>query len=527
METLLRIDVRWLDARYHGEEWPPSPFKLQQALIRVAADQGAISLHKALSLLTILESAPVIEYIAASRGRPVRLSVPNNDGRTKTMRTRRAWFLNRVPQLPDVRYLFRVNRVAGELAELLSLLHRVHTLGLGIDAAFVDAQVCDLDIVRCLPIRIEPISGAITITGRNGSKYGSELAHSQERGFELVPRLRVAEPGGSELVAQKMDRYIKRLQSLWQDVAYKPKRRARAIKPQVSIARPLDVGFESRRYRLADIDTSLHQADAMFATTNYQVAAFNVELVHDAFPEASFAAKLSAMMRHACKSLVAPYAKDEGMWSRFLEGPVCGHGTDPNQRIAFVPLPSCSGLHPDGRLRRALIAVPESVCDEFRDQVRELMFRMQGGIELKREPDDQFPNTSDRRFAFLIPAESDDHTFRVCIESSRTWCSVTPVIFHGYDRNRSGRISRSKIERMLGNALRQVGLEMLLAEYEVSQVCFSQGIPLAGRFFRPENLSGPNRAICHLKLTFKREVFGPILLGLGRHRGLGLFVAAR
>lgn len=101
---------------------------------------------------------------------------------------------------------------------------------------------------------------------------------------------------------------------------------------------------------------------------------------------------------------------------------------------------------------------------------------------------------------------------------------MTPVILHGHDRGRSGRISRTKIEVMLGNALKQVRLDALLARYEVSPICFVQGLPVAGRFFRPENLNGPSRAICHLKLTFRCEVSGPVLLGLGRHRGLGLFV---
>ena len=29
----LRITVAWLDARYHGREWPPAPMRLYQALL--------------------------------------------------------------------------------------------------------------------------------------------------------------------------------------------------------------------------------------------------------------------------------------------------------------------------------------------------------------------------------------------------------------------------------------------------------------------------------------------------------------
>ena len=31
--TTLRITVEWLDARYHGREWPPAPYQLYQAML--------------------------------------------------------------------------------------------------------------------------------------------------------------------------------------------------------------------------------------------------------------------------------------------------------------------------------------------------------------------------------------------------------------------------------------------------------------------------------------------------------------
>lgn len=524
MTALLRADVRWLDDRYHGEEWPPSPFKLQQALIRVAADQGMASLNDTLPVLNMFEGAPAIEHVPAFRGGPIRLSVPNNGGGATT-RTRRPWLLNRMPQLPDVRYLFNVADDTEGLEKLLSLLHRVHTLGLGIDAAFIEAQVCDVTQPRYLPIRIEPIRTAVQSGGSDDLGYGPAAAQTVGRDFEHLLRLRVGVPGGIRQAVDELGVYFDRVESLWQEAARNRKPRGRDIKPQVSIARPPDVGFEKRPYHVVDADPSLQHANMMVAASRYQVVALSVDPISGVAPEASFTAKLAAMMRHACHQLIRPYAVQGAPWTRFIEGPVCGHGSDANLRIAFAPLPSWTGPRPDGRLRRGLVAIPETVCEQFPEQIRELIFRLRSGIEVFRESADQFLPASDRRFAFLAPAENDD-SFDLCLDASKTWSSVTPVVLHGHDRRRSGRISRTKVERMLGNALRQVGLETLVAEYDVSQVCFSPGLPPASRFFRPENLNSPDRTIYHVKLTFKCAVSGPILLGLGRHRGLGLFIPA-
>lgn len=525
MNAFLRIDVRWLDDRYHGEEWPPSPFKLQQALIRVVADQGIEFLNDTLPLLDVLEGAPTIEHIPASRGQPMRLSVPNNGG-GNTMRLRQAWFLNRTPKLPDIRYLFRIASDTERLSTLITLLHRVHTLGLGIDAAYVEADICNAEESHCLPIRIEPMGNISPGAGNADADHRAGRAESRGQYFaiEHAPRLRVTMPGGTRLAVQEMGKYFDRVQSLWEEVTRKPKRRSR-LRPAVSINRPEDIGFELIRYRAVSVDPSFPQDRPLTALSRYQVATFSVEPSSGVFPETTFSARLAAMMRHACHELIKPYAEQNETWNRFLQGPICGHGTDPNKRIAFAPLPSFTGSHPDGRLRRVLVVVPETVSADFPAQVRELLFRIRSGIELLQLPAQQPGNISDQKFACLMPVEPNDRRFGACLDSSTTWSSVTPVVLHGHDRKRSGRISRAKIERLIGNALKQVGLETLLAHYEVSQACFVPGLPLAYRYFRPENLHGSDRTVCHLKLIFNCAVSGPVLLGLGRHRGLGLFVA--
>ena len=58
----LRITVDWLEGRYHGVEWPPSPWRLYQAMVA----GSAMGRYSALELEAALRS--------------VRAPVPDNDG---------------------------------------------------------------------------------------------------------------------------------------------------------------------------------------------------------------------------------------------------------------------------------------------------------------------------------------------------------------------------------------------------------------------------------------------------------------
>ena len=79
--TMLRIEVQWLSGRYHGAEWPPSPWRLYQAMV---AGSGAgrcrnPGLEAALRHLETLP-APVVTAPRAASLRPVTARVPDNDG---------------------------------------------------------------------------------------------------------------------------------------------------------------------------------------------------------------------------------------------------------------------------------------------------------------------------------------------------------------------------------------------------------------------------------------------------------------
>ena len=77
----LRIAVEWPHGRYHGAEWPPSPWRLYQATV---AGLGLARCHNpaleaALRHLEAL-AAPVVTAPRAAALRAVRATVPDNDG---------------------------------------------------------------------------------------------------------------------------------------------------------------------------------------------------------------------------------------------------------------------------------------------------------------------------------------------------------------------------------------------------------------------------------------------------------------
>ena len=77
----LRITVDWLEGLYHGVEWPPSPWRVYQALVAGSAMERrrGPELEAALRHLEAL-SAPVVTAPRAAELEAVRAPVPDNDG---------------------------------------------------------------------------------------------------------------------------------------------------------------------------------------------------------------------------------------------------------------------------------------------------------------------------------------------------------------------------------------------------------------------------------------------------------------
>ena len=155
----LSIAVTFLAGRYHGQEWPPSPVRLYQALVAGVMTCGyrqyAPMVEPALRWLE-RQAPPTIRACDSEEATSYRIAVPNNDmdviahewaaGRSADpakLKTMKSVSPKRLQSSgPHVEYLWRVT---GEEAEAMKeplriAAHCLHTLGWGVDMAYADVD---------------------------------------------------------------------------------------------------------------------------------------------------------------------------------------------------------------------------------------------------------------------------------------------------------------------------------------------------------------------------------------------------
>jgi CRISPR-associated protein Csb2 len=148
--------------------------------------------------------------------------------------------------------------------------------------------------------------------------------------------------------------------------------------------------------------------------------------------------------------------------------------------------------------------------------------------------------------AMLSAIRDSDRNVVHYTRSARVWSTVTPVVLPGFDdpdglRNKLNhrpngphrnadqqkslweRLNRRAVE-LIEKAFRQAGLPNELiraAELEYREVGFRAGVDLARRYDLPP-LKYPR---CHVRVRFPQPIAGPLVVGAGRYRGLGVFAA--
>jgi len=110
------------------------------------------------------------------------------------------------------------------------------------------------------------------------------------------------------------------------------------------------------------------------------------------------------------------------------------------------------------------------------------------------------------------------------VKHARVWRSVTPVVLHGYNSTR-GVVSVGKTETLLLRAFQMAGR----GKEQIESLAFQaaplwRGAEAAGSMRVPKHLDGYPRY--HVQVTFREAVEGPVLAGIGRHYGIGMFAAA-
>ena len=518
----LLLTVRWLDNRYHGllgrdgpPEWPPSPFRMFQALVSGIARRGELGseLGKSLMWLQTLDPPTIIAPRVCS-GRVVTRFVPNNDGDKKPDRQDRLKGKTFRPTLlldrPEVHYLWPISPDQLSEARCVCQTARYLTcLGWGIDMAYSAGAVID----------------------------GEESARL--RGTRWYPRKGVTEDSGLLRVPvfdyESKENSLDDLRRVHQSVLDRTPRDSAlntVTKPRI-FQRLL---YESTERRVAPpLATLLLRKldDSAFA----------------AFDPARRGLIVAGMTRHAAKEA----AVANGWPESDINTIILGHGEPKDaddhvavgpRRFAYLPLPSIEprGVGSPGvvgSVRRIIVA---SFAEDLADKIawaREAL----SGQELIDE-------RSEQPVALLSSMiSSSDSVIQRYTRPSTSWATVTPVVLPGYDdpdhfrrRLKAGtgadeqrrllNLLHRRIDGLLRKAIVQAGFSQVLADHaeiEWRSASFWPGTDLARHYRVPEYLNRFSRY--HVRLRWRDErsrplkIPGPICIGGGRFRGLGLFAA--
>ncbi|WP_437202909.1 type I-G CRISPR-associated protein Csb2 [Planctomicrobium sp. SH664] len=500
MPSSFCLTVRFLDPQpsFHGRgdgdipEWPPSPLRLFQALVAAAAARwrdDQISLAR--SALEWLETqVPTIVAANIQQRRSLfRMYVPHNagdlmladwargnsDASMAGHRVEKDVTPTRLQTGDAVHYLWDLPdplpAEVGDLLEILSAAARSMThLGWGVDMLAANGSVM-------------PTGDAAQLPGERWLP-AANLSGVQSR----VP------------VRGTLDALIRRHQARLRRIERDPSGRER-FHPV-----PPLTAFRTVAYRRAS--DSLARPAVVFQLRQEDGSFFRhapARLIH-----------IAGMTRHLAKNAMLTLPP-RGVAENWVETFVMGHalpGKSEHRQLSYLPLPSIGHAHADHFVRRIMISAP--IGD---DEVLDHLAKILDGQRLR--PEQQHVLAAD---AFLIRVQEDD-VANYYVRPSNTWASVTPVILPGHADGKP-----AKTRKLIEKALTQSGIEQP-CEFEWSPFSyFSKSLPAyqanKGQrpkgYFRPDHLLGLSSV--HLQLRFHNDlqVPGPLMIGAGRHCGLGL-----
>lgn len=485
----LLLTVRWLDDRYHGllgregpPEWPPSPFRLFQALVAGVARRNELGSDVGKSLVWLearsREQQPLILAPRACSGQIVTRYVPNNDGDKKPDRQDRLTAKTSRPTImlesPEVHYVWSISEedvgVAHQVCQAASYLT---VLGWGIDMAYAHAQLIDQNEINTLRgLRWRPRPEAVRDVGMLRIPKQGSLKDLNDAHQSALDRIQHGKPLNNVVKPKVFD-----------NVFYESKERL--------LGRPYVV-FELRN----DNGTRFRYPQEW--------------LIH-----------LAGMVRHLAISLMSS-SPPEGVENSadWVRSYVAGHRDAESQQhrqLSYLPLPSTGMMHTDPSVRRLMIAAP--LGD---DRLLLHLAKLLAGQKLKP--------TSETRINHppTLVRIQQDPVINSYVHAASTWASITPVILPGHNDHKP-----DKTVGLIGKALQQSGIDQP-CEFEwsaVSQFSKSLSAHKYDRNKRPTGYIRPDHLLSktaiHLKLRFNEglNVPGPLVVGAGRHCGFGLFAA--
>lgn len=474
--THLCITVHLLDDRYHGllgrdgpPEWPPSPFRLFQALVAGVARRGELDGDIGKSLEWLHSKSPIIIAPPSRPGQVITRFVPNNDGDKVLDRQKRLTGKTSRPTIildpTGIHYLWPIQESCPQVRGLIEASRCLSCFGWGIDMAYGDGQLLDdeqigkLSGVRWFPKPDTLHDDGLLRVPKEGSMADLRRAHQS-----ALTRIEHGMPLRTIHKPQVFDRVF-----------------------YASTERPIGPPRVVFALRTNDDDSYRYP---------------HAKLIH-----------IAGMTRRAAIKAMKSYPP-EGIDDAlaWIESFVAGHrpeGMDLHNQFSYVPLPSIGHEHADAMIRRVMIIAPlgdEAQLGHLADQL--------DGVQLEPEDGSEGP--------VLCRLDSDGVT-RQYLDTCRMWASVTPVILPGHDDHKP-----TKTIKLIQRALLQSGVEQRCQftwsaapnfEHCLTAHKYDREKRHAG-YYRPGHLE--SMTAVHIRVIFEHPVSGPLSIGAGRHCGLGV-----
>ncbi|MGH7943661.1 MAG: type I-G CRISPR-associated protein Csb2 [Opitutaceae bacterium] len=465
----LEIEVVFTAGHFHGEEWPPAPARLFQALI-AATHRGARKLlhaevrDQALRWLETLEPPVIVAVEANSQERELLTNyVPNNDdklginGHIRTAKNMACHVLGEGRNHVSYRWQIPDEKAAAQNADVVSTMAPLVTyFGRSVDLVYARGRL---------------------------TEQPSTLGEGIYRCFQPV-----VEDGGR-----------------WLSPAPGFLELCQARYPQSVSQAPPD--FTNSR--------QVHYTSNGASPTATPTAVF--ELWKSDETRLSFAPRdlrqPSGMARHALQTWASENPKIAEIYgadliARFLHGHRNASSPEPSEggHIAIVPLPTANAnFTADGWLRRIALIGFGCEADQPRALFNDAARGLHGAALLDRG---------------AIVGQLRKSSLRLSgpwTGSGTMWRSVTPIVLPGYMRK--GRSRESLVLRAL-----------LQANIDVSNV---DSIVASNTPFVPKSSASNDYRVqdylsvtprCHAEVIFKKAMVGPLVVGRGRYVGFGLML---
>ena len=488
--------VNLLGDRWHGNaDWPPSPFRLFQALVAGAYGgrwHGEGNEQECDAAFSWLESLPppVIGKPAKRDARSVQYYVPNNDldavggdpRRTASIRTPKLLRSMMFDAPPSFVFAWRFEGDDASPKTLVCLCERLHTFGRGLDAAYATARIAD-------PAEID----------RELSDYSLRRCEPSEEVGGGEAELPCPEPGS----LRSLQRRFRDTQERLSDVVVDGRRAIRFRQPVKARFRTVAYGVPPARLVFDLLE--LAETGRLYPV-RLELAAPLAVAVRDL----TFTRLSSAMGRTA-----------------EFERIILGRGYDDRlrqSRVRFIPLPSIGAKHTDPSIRRVLIELPPECPVEATDLRWALAGQKLPALFSTR--DGEKPAV-----ARLVESAGNDMLWQYGIggKPCDRWRTVTPAVLP--IRLRPGRHAgseRREFEEMaalsIADAIRHAQIGTSVAEVGIQREPFMSRGKRADAFDRNRFEVARLR---HVELLLREPCSGPLLLGDGRWIGLGLLSPVR